>query len=61
MIAKYKPATDEQRIRISLVPWPAYVAFCDALGEHSVRITFDQGELEFISLSRKHEMEKSRL
>jgi Uma2 family endonuclease len=61
MIAKLKTAPQEQRLRLSLVPWKAYVAFCDCLGERYLRVTYDQGELEVMSPSRKHEKGKKRL
>jgi hypothetical protein len=46
MIAKLRTAPQEQRLRFSLVPWEAYVAFCDGLGERYLRVTYDQGEME---------------
>jgi Uma2 family endonuclease len=61
MIAKLKIPADEQRLRLSLVPWQDYVAICDAMGERRLRVTYDQGELEIMSLSRKHERSKKRL
>ena len=61
MIAKLKTTSEEQYLRLSLVPWKAYVAFCDALGERYLRVTYDRGEMEVMSLSHKHEKEKSLL
>jgi len=54
-------APPEQRVRLSDVPWDVYVAFCDGIGERYIRMTYDQGELEIMSDSRTHEVEKSRL
>lgn len=63
MIAKFVPPKppEEQRLRLSLIPWGAYVAIRDCLGERPIRVTYDQGEMEVMSPSRKHEREKSRL
>jgi Uma2 family endonuclease len=61
MIAKLRTIPDEQRLRLSLVPWEAYVAFCDGLGERHIRMTYDQGEMEIMTVSRKHERNKKRL
>lgn len=61
MIAKLRTIPEEQRIRLSCIPWAAYVAFCDCLGEHNLRVTYYEGEMEVMSLSHKHEREKSRL
>ena len=62
MIAKLKTVReDEQYFLLSLVPWKAYVAFCDCLGQRNLRVTYDRGEMEVMSLSRKHEKGKKRL
>ena len=61
MIAKLRIKPDEQRMRLSCIPWKAYVAFCDAVGEQRFRVTYDQGELEVMSLSPEHEKEKKLL
>lgn len=51
----------EQRFRLSDVPWPAYLAFTDCLGERYVRVTYDQGEMEVMTVSSAHEWAKKRL
>jgi Uma2 family endonuclease len=61
MIVALPFTTIEQRITLAAVPWSAYVAFCDGLGERYVRMTYYQGEMEIMSVSSKHEREKSRL
>jgi Uma2 family endonuclease len=61
MIAQFKPPAAEQRMRLSSIPWGAYVAFCDGLGDHYLRVTYDRGEMEIMSPSRKHEKGKKRL
>jgi Uma2 family endonuclease len=61
MIAKLRTSPEEQQIRLSGIPWAAYVAFGNCLGERNVRVTYDQGEMEVMSLSFKHENRKSRL
>lgn len=51
----------EQRFVLSGMDWPAYVAFSDLLGERHVRVTYDRGELEFMTLSPEHERSKKLL
>jgi len=55
------PATTEQRFRISGVSWPGYLAFSDSLGPQHVRVTYDQGEMELMTLSSEHEHDKGLL
>jgi Uma2 family endonuclease len=61
IVAAPRVAPAEQRIRLSDVPWDVYVAFCDGVGERYLRMTYDQGELEIMSLSPTHEIKKSVL
>lgn len=51
----------EQRFVLSGISWPAYVAFGDLLDERHVRLTYDRGELEFMTLSPEHERTKKLL
>jgi Uma2 family endonuclease len=54
------PTTEgEQRFRLSGVPWASYVAIGEALRDWPIRITYDRGELEFMTTSRPHERGKS--
>lgn len=47
---------EDQRFVLYRVPWDAYVAFRDALDEHSgLRMTYLEGTLELMSPSRNHE------
>jgi Uma2 family endonuclease len=48
--------TDEHRILLSNVPWPAYVAFRDSLHSRGVRMTYLKGSLEIMRSSRQHEV-----
>ena len=48
----------EQRFVLSGVSWPEYVGFGDLLGERHVRVTYDRGEMEFMTLSPEHERVK---
>jgi len=48
----------EQRFVLSGIDWPAYVTFGDLLGERHVRLTYDRGALEFMTLSPEHERAK---
>ncbi len=61
MIATLVSAPEEHRFRLSLVPWEAYVAFCDCLGERHIRVTYDHGEMEVMTVSSRHERKKTRL
>jgi Uma2 family endonuclease len=51
----------EQRFRLSDISWPTYVAYSDGLGPRHIRVTYDQGEMELMSPSSRHEREKTRL
>jgi Uma2 family endonuclease len=44
-----------------LIDYPTYVAFADLLGERHVRVTYANGELEFMMLSQEHELIKTIL
>jgi Uma2 family endonuclease len=48
----------EQRLRLSCIPWEAYVAFTDILGDRPIRVTYDRGEMEILSPSNRHENRK---
>lgn len=52
----------EQRVRLHTVPWEAYIAFCEHLGDQPVRVTYDRGEMEIMSpISWEHENRKKLL
>jgi Uma2 family endonuclease len=51
----------EQRFRISGIDWPTYVKFSDLLPERRIRITYDRGVMELMTLSPEHERAKKRL
>jgi Uma2 family endonuclease len=51
----------EQRLRLSQVSWQTYVRFRDDLGQRPVRITYDRGEMEIMTLSFEHESHKHLL
>jgi Uma2 family endonuclease len=55
------PPNGEQRFRLSLIDYPTYVAFSDLLGERHVRVTYADGELEFMAVSQQHEYGKTTL
>lgn len=54
-------APHEQRFLMRNVDWQSYRAFADALGESHVRLTYDRGNLEFMTPSHGHERWKSLL
>ena len=43
------------------IDWPTYVAFCDSLGEKHIRVTYADGEMEIMTVGRKHERAKTLL
>ncbi len=45
----------ERRIYLTNIRWPTYLALLADLGEHRGRLTYDQGRLEIVSPSKKHE------
>lgn len=51
----------EQHFLLSDVDWRTYVAFGDLLGERPVRLTYDRGSMELMTLSRAHERVKHLL
>lgn len=51
----------EQRLRLSDIPWATYVAYSDGLGPRHIRVTFDRGEMEVMTLSPRHERRKKLL
>lgn len=51
----------EQRFVLSSIDWPTYLLFSDKLGERQVRITYDRGEMELMTLSPEHERSKHLL
>src|SRR5262249_26518776 len=48
----------EQRFRISLVSWEKYEQMADWFDGRHVRLTYDRGELELMTVSHKHEFQK---
>jgi Uma2 family endonuclease len=59
MATVHAPA--EQRFRLSGIDWPSYVAFSDLLGERHIRVTYDRGEMELMTVSPEHERSKHLL
>ncbi len=51
----------EQRFRLSGVSWPTYLIYSDGLGPRHVRVTDDQGEMELMTVSPRHERGKALL
>jgi Uma2 family endonuclease len=52
---------EEQRLRLSLIPWETYVAYSDGLGPRHIRVTYDRQEMEVMTLSPRHENRKRLL
>ena len=55
------PPLADQRFRLSMIPWDKYVVYSDGLGPRHVRVTYDRGEMELMTLSSRHEHKKRRL
>jgi Uma2 family endonuclease len=51
----------EGRIYLVNIRWPTYLAILEDLGEHRGRVTYDQGEFEIVSPSKRHEHSKRLL
>jgi len=47
-------APDEQRFLLRAVDWETYRKLSDALTDHHVRLTYDRGNLEFMTISGDH-------
>src|SRR3954467_7665926 len=45
----------ENRILLYAVDWDEYTKFLEAVGNRRVRLTYDQGTLEFMTVSRIHD------
>ena len=52
---------EERRVLLSRVPWSTYVVLRDSLDSSGVRMTYLQGQLEIMSPSREHEVEKTQI
>src|SRR5947199_653123 len=59
MITASVPA--EQRLRLYCIPWETYLVYSDGLGPRHIRVTYDDGEMEIMTVSFKHEKEKRLL
>src|SRR5437016_14665409 len=51
----------EQRLRLSDIPWETYVAYSDSSGPRHIRVAYDRGEMEVMTLSPRHENRKKLL
>ena len=51
----------EQRFRLSLVDWDKYEQMAALLDGRHVRLTYDRGELELMTVSHRHEYQKHLL
>jgi Uma2 family endonuclease len=49
------PIPEQQRFVLDDVRWSEYVGMADSLGERPVRLNYDRGRLEFMTLSHGHE------
>src|SRR4051812_36781744 len=57
-VVEARPTT-EQRFVLGGIDWASYVKIGEGIGERRVRVTYDQGRLELMTLSTRHEAWKS--
>jgi Uma2 family endonuclease len=55
------PPPSAQVTCYSGIDWPTYVAFSDSLDERRIRVTYADGEMEIMTVGRKHERGKKLL
>jgi Uma2 family endonuclease len=60
-MATAQQLSTEQRFVLDCVDWKTYRAFLKALDERHVRVTYDRGTLELMTLSHSHEWSSSLL
>lgn len=51
---RIEPAGNEQRLALGAVDWTTYQTISKALTGRHVRLTYDRGRLEFMTISSKH-------
>ena len=54
-------APDEGHVTLYGIPWEGYVAFLDAVGERPIRVKYDDGVMEIMTISSEHEAAKKRV
>lgn len=54
-MAAVKSLPREQRLRLSQMDWPSYILWSDWMTPRRLRVTYDRGELEAMTLSPRHE------
>jgi Uma2 family endonuclease len=52
---------DEGHVTLHDIPWEGYVAFLDAVGERPIRVNYDDGVMEIMTISSEHETAKKRI
>lgn len=55
------PQDREERILLSDVPWSTYVVLRDTVDSSGIRMTYLEGQLEIMSPSRTHEVNKTQI
>ena len=53
--------SDEGHVTLFGIPWDGYVAFLDAVGERPIRVNYDDGVMEIMTISSEHEAAKKRI
>jgi Uma2 family endonuclease len=61
MSTRTVPASGEQRFRLSGLSWDQYALMAASLDGRHVRLTYDRGELELMTVSHRHEHHKHLL
>src|SRR5438552_2505993 len=55
------PTTTEQRLRVDAVDWPSYLKIGEGFMDRRIRVTYDRGRLELMTVSPQHDGWKSFL
>ncbi len=51
----------EQHVTVYGIPYEGYEAFLDALGENPIRVNYDDGAMEIMTISAEHDGAKKRI
>jgi Uma2 family endonuclease len=55
-----QPARVENRVVLYGIDWPSYTKFLEAVGHRRIRLTYDRGTLEIMTVSGTHDWWKGR-
>ena len=58
---RVRSSSEEQRVLLTNVPWSVYVMLRDSLDSPGLRMTYLKGDLELMSPSKLHEVNKTQI